>query len=137
MKKRIGLTVHRPNRPVLQIIIPAVLIACVLLIAVCGYGNDFFPDFLISGKFNLPSPQFPHEDHMDFLECLDCHHNYKNGTNELDEDELYEGNPDIQCGTCHNGKKSFPLLQAFHRQCIQCHDTGGQGPVVCGECHTK
>lgn len=134
MKKRIGLTVHRP---VSQKFIPAVLTACILLVAVCGYGKDFFPNLLISKSSNLSPVHFPHEEHMGFLECLDCHHDYKDGTNTLDEDELYEGNPDIQCASCHNGEKSFSLLRAFHRQCIQCHDTEGQGPVVCGECHTK
>lgn len=137
MKKRIGLTVHRPNRPVLQKLIPIILTVCFVLVAACGYSKDFFPDLFICKKHSQPSARFPHEEHMDFLDCLDCHHNYKNGSNELDEDELYEGNPEIQCASCHNGKKSFPLLRALHRQCIQCHDTEGQGPVVCGECHTK
>nr|WP_320190710.1 cytochrome c3 family protein [uncultured Desulfobacter sp.] len=137
MKEKIGLKVHRPNRPVSQKIIPAILVVCFVLVAICGYGKNYFPNTLTSKDSNLPPALFPHEDHMAFLDCLDCHHDYKNGTNDLDEDELYEGNPDIQCATCHNGKTSFPALQAFHRQCIHCHDTQGQGPVVCGECHTK
>ena len=137
MNKKTKLTVHRPNRPVAQKLIPAILVVCVILIAVYGYGNTFFPDHLISASSQLPSAHFPHEDHMGFLDCLDCHHDYKDSTNALDEDALYEGNPDIQCASCHNGEKSFPLLRALHRQCIQCHDSQGTGPVVCGECHTK
>jgi c(7)-type cytochrome triheme protein len=137
MNKHIKLTVHRPDRPVIQKLIPAVIVLCAILIGAFGYGNDFFPDHLMSKSVQLPSAHFPHEDHMGFLECLDCHHNFKDGTNVLDEDELYEGNPDIQCAFCHNGKKSFSRLRAFHRQCIQCHATEGQGPVVCAQCHTK
>lgn len=137
MKKRIGLTVHRPDRPVGQKIIPVILTVCFVLAAVCGYGQHFFPEVLISKESGPLPAWFPHEDHMDFLECLDCHHDYKNGNNELDEDELYEGNPDIRCAVCHNGKISFSSLQAFHRQCIRCHDAQGQGPVVCGACHIK
>jgi c(7)-type cytochrome triheme protein len=137
MKKKTALTVHRPNRPVSQILIPVILTVCVLLVAVCGYGKTYFPDILKSKAAEQPPALFPHEDHMDFADCLDCHHDYKNGINELDEDELYEGNPAIQCATCHNGKTSFSSLRAFHRQCIQCHDAEGQGPVMCGDCHTK
>lgn len=137
MKKRNGLTVHRPDRPVSQKLIPAVLVILALFITVYGYGNDFFPDHFISKTSHMPSAQFPHEEHMEFLECRDCHHVYKDGSNVLDENELYEGNPDIQCASCHNGQKSFSSLRAYHRQCIRCHETQGQGPVVCGDCHTK
>lgn len=137
MNKKNKIAVFRPGWPLAKRIILAVLTAGILLIAVCGYGKDFFPNLLVSKTSSLPSAYFPHEDHMGFLDCMDCHHDYKNGSNELDEDELYEGNPDIQCASCHNGKKSFSLLRAFHRQCIQCHAAEKQGPVVCGECHTK
>ena len=137
MTQKNKLTVHRPNRPVSQKLIPAVLIVCVVLVTAYGYGKDFFPGLLVSQNSDLPSAHFPHEEHMEFLDCLDCHHDYKDGNNELDESDLWEGNPDIQCASCHNGKKSFSLLRAFHRQCIQCHSTEGQGPVVCGDCHTK
>lgn len=92
---------------------------------------------------------FPHEEHMDMLECLDCHHDYQNGENVLDEDDLEEGNPDIQCASCHSPKlncfsssSKLSLRHAFHQQCVGCHRKARlnrevSGPEFCGECHKK
>ncbi len=137
MKKNTGINVYTPKRSLAKNIGLAGLGALILLVTVLGYGKEFFPHLRAVENENLPSAHFPHDAHMDFLDCLDCHHQYENGENTLNEADLYEGNPDIQCGSCHNGKKSFPLLRAFHRQCIQCHEQEDSGPVNCGECHEK
>ncbi len=83
---------------------------------------------------------FPHEQHMDGYECLDCHHDMQNGENVLDEGDLEEGNPSAQCSSCHNSKAKIKAREAFHRQCMGCHDrfkmtTQTTGPSLCGECH--
>ncbi len=69
---------------------------------------------------------FTHEGHvMDYgYDCLDCHHN-------IDYDETYN------CSDCHEstGDEYMPSrMDAFHIQCIDCHDSGG-GPIECSECH--
>jgi hypothetical protein len=58
-------------------------------------------------------------------ECLDCHHN-------LDSDEVYN------CGECHGetGDGDLPSkFDAFHAQCVGCHEESGAGPVDCNSCH--
>jgi hypothetical protein len=83
---------------------------------------------------------FPHEVHMGLYDCLACHHDYQNGVNVLDENNLEEGNPAIRCANCHNDRQNPDLQEAFHRQCIGCHievRKSGQpsGPEMCGGCH--
>ncbi len=99
-----------------------------------------------------------HEAHMEELYCLDCHHIYENGENILDESDLEEGNPDINCCSCHNTKTKMDLEEAFHSSCIPCHnesrkkfwiprkgiqweafisEKGQQAPTLCGECHIQ
>ncbi|MDY6934828.1 MAG: cytochrome c3 family protein [Spirochaetota bacterium] len=89
--------------------------------------------------------EFPHGIHMEGdLGCIDCHHQYQNGKNILDEDELEEGNPKIKCANCHTGNSgsNYNLMEAFHKQCLGCHRSlfkAGKktGPRLCGECHPK
>lgn len=87
-----------------------------------------------------PPVAFPHELHMGLYECLDCHHAFEDGTNILDEDELYEGNEDVKCAACHGPGDNPDLQQAFHYQCMRCHievRKSGEtsGPELCGSCH--
>jgi DNA-directed RNA polymerase subunit RPC12/RpoP len=77
---------------------------------------------------------------MGLYECLACHHDYKDGINVLNEDDLEEGNPAIRCAACHNGQGELDRQKAFHRQCMGCHietRKAGQatGPEMCGTCH--
>jgi hypothetical protein len=81
-----------------------------------------------------------HEMHMDSYECLTCHHRYEDNENVLDESELEEGDGDARCSTCHLSARA--LRQAFHNQCIGCHDAqndteGTFLPVLCGDCHVR
>ncbi|MCG8471237.1 MAG: cytochrome c family protein [Desulfobacterales bacterium] len=101
-----------------------------------------------------PAVPFPHGMHTEAAECLDCHHDYEGagGENILDEGDLddYEdemmldsvNNPepgDVNCIACHSkgGKAKLGSMDAFHNQCITCHETEKAGPVMCGECHVK
>lgn len=94
-------------------------------------------------KKQRPAVTFPHEVHMaGDLSCTDCHHQYSNGENVLDENELEEGNPDIRCATCHDRETRINIRQAFHRQCVGCHartqkEGKTSGPRLCGECHIR
>jgi hypothetical protein len=83
-----------------------------------------------------------HDRHMENQDCLDCHHKYKNGENILDEGDLEDGDPEIYCASCHNNNEKYDLQQAFHRQCMGCHDRLSAanmktGPSLCGECHVS
>ena len=60
--------------------------------------------------------------------CSDCHHN------------LEEGETDPQaCGECHeieSDDEDVPeRTDAFHSQCIGCHQENEAGPEKCASCH--
>ena len=127
--------------------LPVILIAG--LIGLCGvpwvYGQD--AEMVIDNADAYARDQraavmFSHELHMDLLACLDCHHDYDQGKNILDEDELEEGNPAIRCGSCHDADATPNLRHAYHFQCVGCHRQAringeATGPELCGECHVK
>jgi c(7)-type cytochrome triheme protein len=92
-------------------------------------------EIAFEGTIRPPVP-FPHELHMDVYDCLDCHHDYENGENVLDDAVLEEGNPEIKCAFCHTPAAAIDLKDAFHGQCVGCHDIDHKkGPRLCGECH--
>ena len=83
---------------------------------------------------------FSHDLHMGLYECLDCHHKYEDGVNVLDEDDLVEDSPEVNCAACHDESASIDRQRAFHRQCMGCHiqvRKAGEasGPEMCGACH--
>ncbi|MCD4744525.1 MAG: cytochrome c family protein [Desulfobacteraceae bacterium] len=84
---------------------------------------------------------FPHDMHMESYDCEVCHHAYdENKNNVLDVDELYSDNPDIMCSSCHASENKINTQEAFHQQCIGCHNeeaTLGQAevPTMCRDCH--
>jgi len=79
------------------------------------------------------SGNFDHEGHSDDygLSCNDCHHNY------YEEDG---GEPQL-CSDCHEpgvDDEYMPgRVQAFHKQCIGCHEDNGvtPGQSDCESCH--
>lgn len=73
---------------------------------------------------------FDHKAHIEDygLDCTDCHH-------EFDESE--QKKPQA-CSVCHTGDETgeaFKRPDAFHQQCIGCHEDSGSGPVKCSDCH--
>ncbi|MBF0117486.1 MAG: cytochrome c3 family protein [Desulfobacterales bacterium] len=103
-----------------------------------------------------PLVSFSHSQHMNKLECLDCHHKYENGKNILEQQELEGASYDdtivlnkpmvssnksgFACISCHNLKSNMCTMQAFHKQCMGCHDkmkNKGYKPNMCYECHNS
>ena len=88
--------------------------------------SKYVPAFGKNGKFD-------HDLHsMDLgLACNDCHHNY------YEED----GGEPQPCSDCHEPgvEDDFMLgrVQAFHKQCIGCHEESGVTPGAndCSGCH--
>ncbi len=101
----------------------------------------FSDNIELGGEDTRGSVIFPHEFHMGEFDCLDCHHDMQEGENVLDEYDLEDDNPDILCGACHNPKEKIERMEAFHYQCVGCHNnykmtSDPTGPTMCGECHT-
>lgn len=116
------------------ILLPSLLVA--------GSLWAYSEDIRFGGQKTRGPVDFPHESHMDEADCLECHHRFENGENVLDEDELDIDNPEIYCGACHTKDSSIQRREAFHYQCITCHDElakAGEptGPLLCGQCHIR
>jgi len=89
---------------------------------------------------HYPPVIFYHESHMEEVECLACHHDYEDGKNVLDEDELEESSPAVVCGSCHNLEQCDDIQKTFHGLCLGCHiqsqkESLVHGPRLCVECH--
>ncbi len=90
-----------------------------------------------------PPVNFPHLLHVEKgIDCKDCHHLYEKGKNILDESKLVEGNQEIRCATCHDATSRLHLEEAYHRQCIGCHQKPLKNvkkipPRYCGGCHVR
>lgn len=131
------------------------LFAILIISSVCT-GDDAAKKIMVQ----RPLVKFDHSTHMDRAEseCLKCHHNYdkndKSKQNILDESELSSADFDdimtldinisddssgFECASCHNNKTISKVnsMDAFHLQCIGCHEKENKGPVLCGECHKR
>ncbi len=66
------------------------------------------------------------------LYCSDCHHNYQQGQEQ----------PPQHCTACHQKGMGGGMMpgrkEAFHKQCIGCHENFGAGPArtECSACHS-
>lgn len=88
-----------------------------------------------------PAVYFSHENHMDSYDCLDCHHDYENGENVLDEDDL-DDDGSASCAACHSKGATIELKTAYHRQCMGCHRRVNKQeadtlPITCQDCHSR
>jgi len=70
---------------------------------------------------NFGDATFNHSTHGDFS-CEECHH---------------VGEADQACTDCHNEDADIDSKQAFHENCITCHQDQEAGPTGCSECHEK
>jgi class III cytochrome C family protein len=112
-------------------VLASVVMAVMLVVGVAGYTmvqkTPETPIRLLY-KTNAGKVIFDHKVHSEQydLDCSDCHHNYEGGT-EMPS----------PCIECHiKGEEDMlSRAEAFHSQCIECHEGQGAGPVKCGECH--
>ena len=104
----------------------------------------------VLGPLKRSAVAFPHGTHMAALDCLNCHHRMEKGKNTLDAGALEEKAKGVRCQDCHAVKGTriapdldptqTPLMQAFHKQCLGCHQktaASGKkaGPRTCAGCH--
>jgi len=120
----------------------AIVLFFILPVCFASWLFAYSEEITLSGEKTRGPVKFTHEAHMYSLDCLDCHHVMENGENILDETDLEEDNPNILCGSCHTDKANILKREAFHYQCIGCHDANRRalqetGPTLCGECHVR
>ncbi|MFC1534823.1 cytochrome c3 family protein [Thermodesulfobacteriota bacterium] len=80
-----------------------------------------------AGKVLFTHKVHTSEDDYGF-DCTDCHHLY----------EKEEGVKPEACGECHleeSEEEEPKRSDAFHQQCIGCHEDDGTGPADCSACH--
>jgi hypothetical protein len=92
---------------------------------------------------------FDHKTHTaesgyDFA-CTDCHHHFVEDEADIQSCNACHlpKNADksaLACGDCHEAEEVEDTVvqsrpDAFHTQCISCHDDGDAGPVECASCH--
>ncbi len=89
------------------------------------------------GKLHEQPVRFDHSLHENIFRCRVCHHDF----NVFSDRNNGKGS---KCSICHKKqlKKDIPvpLLMAFHKQCIGCHENyiswgRKSGPLMCGLCH--
>lgn len=121
-----------------------ITLAAVLLVPAMVY-SQFDIKYISQEPFGddveRPKVYFPHDRHNKLAEidgdehCSMCHHMWEDG--KLVEDDNSAG---IPCSDCHKvgyeHKGAPELTNAYHQQCMGCHDDMGRGPITCGECHT-
>ena len=75
----------------------------------------------------------PHNEQAGLEDCLICHHGGENGVQDPEDNTA-----GIPCAECHPVKtdSGTPLMRAYHRQCLDCHEKEKKGPLTCGGCHT-
>lgn len=83
---------------------------------------------------------FSHGKHMAEFDCLRCHHKFNRGKNIIELNDLYTGNNEIKCASCHSQETKFNLEEAFHTQCMGCHrierrSGRKKAPIFCAHCH--
>jgi hypothetical protein len=63
------------------------------------------------------------------LACGECHHT-------LAPHEYDQAGSCIECHALESDDEDMPnRADAFHQQCIACHQEYGAGPIDCSECH--
>lgn len=118
-----------------------ILALIIAYMAPMAYSQDDMTHIPVDGFAKLERPQVPfehdaHNEKAGLDDCVVCHHSMNDdGTQNLEESSEGES-----CASCHEVERAdggTPLMRAYHKQCITCHEAQGKGPVACGECHVK
>jgi len=89
------------------------------------------------GRRHEHSVRFDHYLHETAIRCRVCHHDFNIFSNRND-------GKGSKCSGCHKKQMTkeipIPLLTAFHKKCIGCHENyirwgRKSGPIMCGFCH--
>jgi hypothetical protein len=132
-------------------------LACVLLVVgIVSYAYTAFsakpPDEPVRIMYKSAAGKvlFDHKTHTADagygVSCFDCHHHPEGDETALracgdcHTPEMAEGQVAESCLECHDadeveGTEVMQKADAFHGQCVSCHQQAGAGPVDCNSCH--
>jgi len=130
------------------------LIIYLLFVGVLCYAAfpEKIPDEPVRMMFNVAAGKvlFDHNAHTSGLKyglsCYDCHHHPMDDESSLTAcgechhiTEAVEGLPE-KCIECHDADEiedteMLKRSDAFHEQCIKCHQDFEAGPAACAACH--
>lgn len=120
--------------------VAAVALAATPLLLPPAMSQDDMKEILAPAfeKHTRPAAVFVHDGHNEKAkldDCAVCHHG-KDADGRLTVEETSEGEP---CADCHalNARPGTPLMRAYHRQCIGCHQSSSGGPTHCAGCHQR
>jgi Zn finger protein HypA/HybF involved in hydrogenase expression len=128
----------------------AIVLTVVGVLSFAGYSAKV-PDQPLRMMYqtNAGKVLFDHQKHLADdrygLACADCHHHPEGEDNTMacgDCHGVTENHETIAktCNECHD-PNSYDLAEvskrsdAFHQQCIGCHQQFDAGPVACNACH--
>ena len=128
----------------------AIVLMVVGVLSFAGYSAKVpDPPLRMMYPTNAGKVLFDHQNHLAAdrygLACADCHHHPEGEDNTMACGDCH-GSPEQHaaiaetCNECHDpdfydladvSKRS----DAFHQQCIGCHEQFNAGPVACNACH--
>ena len=82
-------------------------------------------------EHEVSAADFDHSAHSTRASCSRCHHVYEGGKKVPGAMSVGK-----ECSDCHKvGSGKLKLKNAYHTQCIGCHQERDSGPVLCSDCH--
>ncbi len=106
-----------------------------LVMAGVAYADNG-PETIVLEAGKKGNVTFHHHKHQEKIACGECHHGPGHS-------EYKEGMEIQECDKCHNKqnaempKKLQKTMNAFHKNCKDCHKKEGHGPTKCSGCHKK
>lgn len=121
----------------MRLILFSMLFASAFLVSALAYPTGTLETITLDSLSTRYGPvEFSHGQHAEIAgNCAKCHHHSPKGSTPA-------------CGECHESiivyhyntakrKPDLGLKGAYHRQCMDCHEKMGSGPLGCTDCHEK
>ncbi len=117
------------------------LLAATVVFLLPAITSQGFIEEIASDAFEKPQRPpavFMHDEHNEAAQledqCWLCHHVDGKAPSEA---ESSEGTACVDCHKVSPDPGTTGLMDAYHKQCIDCHAEQGKGPLACGECHVR
>lgn len=124
----------------MKICVPILIMAVALALALPALSQEDMTVIASDAYPTLtrPAAAFVHDAHNEKAgaeDCVLCHHGGSDGVQ--DTSSSTEGTACADCHAVKPDKGLTGLTNAYHGQCIGCHQKEGKGPLACGQCHVR